>query len=315
MPKSSRIALGLGTMYIAWGTTYIGIALTIETMPDLLAMGLRFATASLVMFLVSGIRSGFAQFRITRRQLRNTIFLGTTMNAVGIGTVSASEHVVPVGVTSLMIASMPLWTVVLRTINHDRPRARTFVGVAVGFIGLLIIMRPGQTLSRDGASTEKVLLWLCVLLVGNFLWSFGSFVTPRLDLPTRIPVLTSYQLLSASVALVGAGLVSGQSLSSFTQASGRSWFGWWYLVSVGTLLGLSVYVWLLNNAPISLVSTYSYVNPVVATALAWLVYDEPVTVSMWTGGSLVIIAVATIAWSERVRATASDVSPLTVETN
>ena len=108
--------------------------------------------------------------------------------------------------------------------------------------------------------------------------------------------------------------MSGQSLSSFTQASGRSWFGWWYLVSVGTLLGLSVYVWLLNNAPISLVSTYSYVNPVVATALAWLVYDEPVTVSMWTGGSLVIIAVATIAWSERVRATASDVSPLTVET-
>lgn len=286
-------------MYVAWGTTYIGIALTIESMPDLLAMGLRFATASLLIFTFVGVTSGFAQFRISRRQFRNTAFLGTIMNAVGIGTVSASEHVVPVGVTSLMIASMPIWTVLLRTLDRDRPRSRTLWGVALGFVGLLIIMQPGATISRDGASNGTLLLWLCILLIGNLLWSIGSFITPRLDLPPRLPVLTTYQLLSAATALVTVGLLTGQRMDSFSQASHRSWFGWWYLVVVGTLVGYSVYVWLLSNAPISLVSTYSYVNPVVAIALAWVIYGEPVTLNMWTGGGLVIVAVATIAWSER----------------
>jgi drug/metabolite transporter (DMT)-like permease len=288
-------------MYVAWGTTYIGIALTIASMPDLLAMGMRFTTAAFLQTVVVGLSSGFGQFRIPKRQVRNALFLGTIMTAVGIGTVSTSEHVVPVGVAALMIASMPLWTVVLRLFDKDRPHTRTLVGVAVGFIGLLIIMQPGKTVPRAGGEHLNLFLWMCVLLIGNLLWSFGSFITPRLELPSRPLVLTSYEMFAAGIVLMGIGLVGGQRFSDVFDATLKSWLGWSYLVLVGSVVGYTTYNWLLTHAPISLVSTYTYVNPVVATALGWLIFHEPVTSNIWIGGSLVLFSVALIALSERVR--------------
>ena len=292
------MALSLFTMYIAWGTTYVGIAFAIETMPDLVSMGFRFLTAAAIQFVFVGSRTGFLQYRITMKQLCNSIFLGTIMLAVGLGTVATAEHVVPLGVAALIIGSMPLWTALLRIIDHDRPRGRTLLGILAGFIGLMIILQPGHTIPRPGGAGHNITLWMLILLLGNLLWSIGSFVTSRLDTPPNSLVLTTFEMLSAGVVLLVIGLIHGQHIGDFLRASGRSWAGWSYLVIVGSVIGYSTYNWLLANAPISLVSTYSYVNPVVATILGIVIFQEKLTQNILVGGLVVLVSIALVMTSE-----------------
>ena len=285
-------------MYIAWGTTYVGIALAIESMPDLLAMGMRFLAASTLQFFLVGLTSGFLQFRVTRRQLMNMCMLGTMMLAVGLGTMSAAEHVVPLSAASLIVASMPIWTGLFRMIDGDRPQRSSVLGIAAGFIGILIILQPGQTVARVGGNGSSVTLWMFIILLGNLSWSIGSFITTRLDTPKNTMVLTTYEMLAAGVVLTACGLLSGQKISDFMDATTRSWFGWTYLVVIGSVVGYSTFNFLLNNAPISLVSTYSYVNPVVATALGLVIFDEPLTHNIVVGGLVVLVSVAMVITSE-----------------
>lgn len=296
--KKAQVGAALLTMYIAWGTTYVGIALAIESMPDLLAMGMRFLAAALLQFLLVGLISGFHQFRISGRQLRNTCLLGSMMLAVGLGTMSAAEHVVPLSAASLIVASMPIWTGLFRMLDGDRPQRSSVIGIAAGFIGILIILQPGQTIARAGGNGSSVTLWMFIILLGNLSWSIGSFITTRLDTPKNPMVLTTFEMCAAGVVLTTCGLVSGQRMSDFFDATTRSWLGWSYLVIIGSVVGYSTYNFLLNNAPISLVSTYSYVNPVVATALGLIIFNEPLTHNIVVGGLVVLVSVAIVISSE-----------------
>lgn len=299
MPKQTRIALGLLTMYLAWGTTYIGIAFAIETMPDLLAMGLRFIAAATLQFAVVAATSGPSQFRVTLRKLLTSLGLGTMMLGAGLGTVSTAEHVVPVGVAALIVATMPLWTTLLRLVTGERPRSAAVLGVVTGFIGVAVILQPGHTVPRVGGGHHNVTLWMLIMLLGNVSWSLGSFLTPKVDIPRRPLVLTTYEMLAAGAVLSGVGLAQGQSVSDMVHASVRSWLGWSYLVVIGSVVGYTTYNWLLANAPITLVSTYSYVNPIVAIALGTAIFGEPVTDNIALGGVLVVVSVALVVFAER----------------
>ena len=296
--KKTQVGFALLTMYIAWGTTYVGIALAIESMPDLLAMGMRFVAAASIQFLIVGLRSGFNQFKLTKTQLRNTTVLGTMMLAVGLGTMSAAEHVVPLSAASLIVASMPIWTGLFRMLDGDRPSRFSVIGIAAGFLGILIILAPGQTVARTGGDPATITLWMFIILLGNLSWSIGSFITTRLDTPKNPLVLTTYEMAAAGVVLTLCGLATGQQLGDFLDATNRSWAGWIYLVIIGSVVGYSTYNFLLNNAPISLVSTYSYVNPVVATALGLVIFNEPLTHNIVVGGLVVLASVALVITSE-----------------
>ncbi len=296
--KKTQVGFALLTMYIAWGTTYVGIALAIESMPDLLAMGMRFIAAASIQFLLVGLRSGFSQFALTTTQLRNTTLLGTMMLAVGLGTMSAAEHVVPLSAASLIVASMPIWTGLFRMLDGDRPSRFSVIGIAAGFLGILIILAPGQTVARAGGNPANITLWMFIILLGNLSWSIGSFITTRLDTPKNPLVLTTYEMAAAGVVLTLCGLGKGQSFADFFDATHRSWAGWIYLVIIGSVVGYSTYNFLLNNAPISLVSTYSYVNPVVATALGLVIFNEPLTHNIVIGGMVVLASVALVITSE-----------------
>ena len=301
MSHRGRVALALLTMYIAWGTTYVGIAYAIETMPDLLAMGLRFLAAGTLQFAVVGFTSGFAQFRVSRSQFRNASFLGVIMLAVGLGTVSRAEHAVPLGVCALIIASTPVWTALLRLLSRDRPSWVTMAGVALGLAGLAVILEPGKTVPRAGAEHLNLTMWMLILVASNLLWSIGSFITPRVDVPVTSTVLTTYEMFAAGFALLVTGLLDGQRITAMAHATARSWAGWSYLVIVGSVVGYTTYNWLLSNAPISLVSTYSYVNPLVAAGLGAVLFGEKITSQMALGGLLVLGSVAAVAAGERLR--------------
>ena len=297
----TKVALGLGTMYIAWGTTYIGIAFTIETMPPLMSMSFRFVAASAALFVFIALRNGVAALKLNRKQFSSAMFLGVLMLGTGLGTMALAEEVVPIGVASLIVAAMPIWTALFRTIDKDRPRLLSLVGIAAGLIGIAIIMLPGQTQARPGAVGASVTFWMFVILFGNLCWSLGSFITPRMETPSNPLVLSTYEMAGAAVALFIAGLIKHEQITDFADASARSWGGWVYLVTVGSLIGYTVYTWLLENTPITLVSTFAYVNPIVAVALGIVIFNEDVTANILIGGVIVIASVAIVVAVESVK--------------
>ena len=305
MPVSSsiktKVAIGLGIMYVAWGTTYVAIAFTIETMPPLLSMSFRFVAASLALFLFIGLRSGWNALRLTRKEFLNAIFLGTLMLAAGLGTMALAEKVVPIGVASLIVAAMPIWTALFRTLDKDRPKISSLIGIVAGLVGIGIIMLPGQTIARPDAGGASVTFWMFIILIGNLSWSIGSFLAPRMETPSNPLVLSTYEMAGAAGALFIAGMIHQESIADFMDASARSWGGWIYLVTVGSLIGYTVYTWLLENAPITLVSTYAYVNPVVAVALGIVIFNETLTTNILVGGFIVIVSVAIVVAVESVK--------------
>ena len=305
MPVSSsiktKVAIGLGIMYVAWGTTYIGIAFTIETMPPLLSMSFRFVAASAALFIFIGFRSGWDALRLTRKELSSAVFLGVLMLGTGLGTMAFAEKVVPIGVASLIVAAMPIWTALFRTLDNDRPKISSLIGIIGGLVGIGIIMLPGHTISRPDSGGQNVTLWMFIILFGNLCWSLGSFIAPRMETPSNPLVLSTYEMAGAGVALFIAGVIHQESISDFMGASSRSWGGWIYLVTVGSLIGYTVYTWLLENAPITLVSTYAYVNPIVAVALGIIIFNEALTPNILIGGFIVIVSVAIVVAVESVK--------------
>ena len=305
MPVSSsiktKVAIGLGIMYVAWGTTYIGIAFTIETMPPLLSMSFRFVAASLALFIFIGLRNGWDSLRLTRKELSSSIFLGILMLGTGLGTMALAEKVVPIGVASLIGASMPIWTALFRTLDKDRPSLFSLLGIAGGLVGIAIIILPGQTIARPDSGGQSVTLWMLIILFGNLCWSLGSFIAPRMETPSNPLVLSTYEMAGAAGALFIAGMIHQETISDFMDASVRSWGGWIYLVTVGSLIGYTVYTWLLENAPITLVSTYSYVNPVVAVALGIVIFSEALTTNILVGGFIVVVSVAIVVAVESAK--------------
>ena len=299
--NKTKVALGLGTMYIAWGTTYIGIAFTIETMPPLLSMSFRFVAASLALFLFIGLRNGWAALRLTHKEFMSAIFLGVLMLGVGLGTMALAQKVVPVGVASLIVAAMPIWTALFRTLDKDRPKRTSLLGIIAGLVGIAIIMLPGQTIARPDSDGASVTLWMFIILFGNLCWSLGSFIAPRLETPSNPLVLSTYEMAGAAGTLFIAGMIHQESVADFMDASVRSWGGWIYLVTVGSLIGYTVYTWLLESAPITLVSTYAYVNPVVAVALGIVIFNESLTTNILVGGFIVIVSVAIVVAVESVK--------------
>ena len=297
----TKVAVGLGIMYIAWGTTYIGIAFTIETMPPLLSMSFRFVVASLVLFIFLGLRNGWDSLRLTRKEFTSAIFLGVLMLGAGLGTMALAEEVVPIGVASLIVAAMPIWTALFRTLDKDRPKLSSLFGIVAGLIGIAIIMLPGQTIARPDSGGQSVTLWMFIILFGNLCWSLGSFIAPRMQTPSNPLVLSTYEMAGAAVALFIAGMINQESISDFMDASIRSWGGWIYLVTVGSLIGYTVYTWLLENASITLVSTYAYVNPIVAVALGIIIFNETLTTNILIGGLIVIVSVAVVVAVESVK--------------
>jgi drug/metabolite transporter (DMT)-like permease len=256
---------------------------------------------SLALFVFIGLRSGWSSLRLTRREFGSAIFLGVLMLGTGLGTMALAEKVVPIGVASLIVAAMPIWTALFRTLDRDRPKVSSLIGITGGLIGIGIIMLPGQTIARPDSVGQNVTLWMFIILFGNLCWSLGSFLAPRMETPSNPLVLSTYEMAGAAAALFIAGMINQESISDFMDASARSWGGWIYLVTVGSLIGYTVYTWLLENAPITLVSTYAYVNPVVAVALGIVVFNETLTNNILIGGFIVIVSVAIVVAVESAK--------------
>lgn len=304
-PRLGLVLAALGTVYVVWGSTYLGIRIVVEQAPPLTSMGVRYLSAAVLLGLLLSLRGGPRRLRITRRQALGAGFLGLMLPMMGNGMVAVGENLgAPSGVAALLIAVAPLMIVVFRTVEGDRPRAMSLAGVLTGFAGLALLVLAGSTTSDIPVGPALLVMF------ASTCWAFGSYSQPRLWLPADVFVTTVYEMLVGGALLVVVGQVSGE---AFTPAAygPRTWTALGYLVVFGSVLAFTSYVWLLANAPISFVATYAYVNPVVAVFLGWLVLDEPVTWPVVVGGGIVVAAVALVIRAERPRR--ADRAPATQE--
>ena len=211
--------ISLWTVYIIWGSTYFAIAYVIETMPPLLSMGLRFLIAGIILVLLISLTQGAKELAVPAIEIRTSAVLGFLLLGFGIGNVSIAEAHVPSGIVALIIAAMPLWIAIFRFISGERPSRRTWLGLAVGFIGVALLLKPGsvQAVSNEGPST--VVFFMVMVLLGNIGWALGTFIAPKFPIPKNALVFTAYELLAGGVSLTIAGFIKAESFADVFDGS------------------------------------------------------------------------------------------------
>jgi drug/metabolite transporter (DMT)-like permease len=279
----------LWTVYLVWGSTYLGIRVVVETAPPFLAAGARFLLAGALLGAVVVARGGIRALRVPLPQLGTAALVGVLLLVGGNGLVFYAEQEVPSGLTALIVAAIPLWVIVLRLVGRDRPGRATLAGVALGFVGVAVLLLPGS--HAEGADPAHVAL----VVLATVLWAIGSFTASRRRMPANPFVATTVEMLAGGVVLAVLAVVAGepQRLAAGS-VSTRSLVAFAYLVVAGSLLAFTAYAWLVQTAPLSKVATYAYVNPVVAVLLGALLLAEPLTPLMLAGGTVIVAGVALV---------------------
>ncbi|MBV8080289.1 MAG: EamA family transporter [Actinobacteria bacterium] len=287
MSRRAKVWGALWVVYIIWGSTYLFIAITVETIPPLLAVSTRFICAGTIMALVVRARGG--SLRVKRHELASCVVIGCLLPGANAVLFYAEENV-PTGLASLLIASVPLWVVVLRLLGRERLPVPALAGVGVGFVGVALLLQPSGGATATGVA-------LCI--ASALMWSVGSVLSARLPMPANSFAATMYEMLAGGFVMLPLGIADA---GSFSPSAG-SILAWAYLVTIGSVVGYTAYTWLLANAPLGTVSTYAYVNPVVAIVLGILFRNEHLSVRIFIGAAIVVAAVAAVVRQEPPAAT------------
>jgi drug/metabolite transporter (DMT)-like permease len=288
VPAPLAVALALVTVYVVWGSTYLAIKVGIETIPGLLLAAVRFTVAGVVLYAVASRRGDRAGDRPTRAQWREAAILGVTMLVAGNGLVTIAEEQLDSGIAALLVAMVPLWMAVLdRAVFGQRLTRMAVVGLAIGFVGVTILVDPwGSSLHVPSA---------LMIVAGSASWAYGSLRSRDAAMPRRPLVSTAMQMITAGGMFVVLSVLRGELAGfSWDQVSAASLGALVYLAVAGSLVAFSAYVWLLKNAPAPVVATYAYVNPVIAVGLGALILDEVVGPRTLVAGFVIVVAVALI---------------------
>ena len=292
-PSAAAVIVALLTVYVVWGSTYLAIAVMIETLPQLLAAGARFGTAGLLMLAavaaMARLRGGGHRVeRPTRVHWRSAFIIGTLLLLCGNGGVVLAELRIPSGVAAVLIATVPIWMAVFDAIQTRRPPSLLVVGgLVAGIVGVAVLLVPVEGIE----SLDPVGVALVVVL-GAIAWSFGSIYARRAPLPRSGLLATGMEMVAGGLALIVGGLLLGE-LGSVDVASfsTRSLLAFAYLVVFGSILAFTAYTWLLAHVSVSVAGTYAYVNPIVAVALGAILLSEPITPRTVIASVLIIGAV------------------------
>lgn len=281
-------------VYVFWGSTYLAIKYAIETLPPFLMAGARFAFAGSILFLWARLSKDYE--RPTLAHWKTSAIVGTLLLLGGNGGVVIAQHYIPSSLAALLVATEPLWIVVLSWLwlKNGRPNWRVAAGLLLGFAGVWILIsgRASNGVESGGASQW---IGIVAVMVGALSWATGSIYGLRASVPKSSLLTAGMQMLAGSVSLLLVGLVRGEwSTFNPSAVSNNSLFGLAYLVIFGSLVGFTAYSWLLKNARPSMVATYAYVNPVIAVILGWMIAGESMTGQMLIGAGVVVGSVVLI---------------------
>jgi drug/metabolite transporter (DMT)-like permease len=291
-PSALALWANLAVIYVIWGSTYFGIAIAIKTMPPFLMASIRFALAGLMLIAWDLLRHPEARRLPTRRQVLDSAIVGGLLLGIGNGFVVFGEKTVPSGIAAILIGMMPLWFALLGWLylRQKLPRIVVFA-VALGFVGVALLIWP----TGDGANHFDP-LGIFILFLAPLGWAHGSiYSVQRAKLPKSPLTASGIQMLAgAAVTLIESLMVGEPARFDPAAISAESLIALGYLILFGSMLAYTAYAWLLRNAPLSLVGTYAYVNPVVAVALGTVFLREPISLRTIVASAVILVAVAII---------------------
>ncbi len=292
----SKVWLALLALYIVWGSTYLGIRFAVETIPPFLHAGIRFLVSGLILVLW---RKSAGDSLPSKIQWRDAGIVGLFLLLGGNGFVSLAEKTVPSGIAALIIGTVPLWLTLFEALRPGgiKPNWVTILGLIVGFGGIFLLVGPSD-LNHLELAVEP--LGAGLLIAATIFWATGSIFSKTGNLPSSTLMSTGIQMLVGSLGLFIVSFFTGELIGfQFSQVSSLSWWGLIYLITFGSLIGFTSYVWLLQNAPISLVATYAYVNPIVAVILGSLFAAEALTPRIGIAAVVIIGSVLLINYSKK----------------
>jgi drug/metabolite transporter (DMT)-like permease len=270
MKVNKKVWAALIAVYIVWGSTYLGIRFAVETIPPFFHAAVRFLIAGIFLFIWRRLAGDPSP---TRRQWKSAVIVGVLLLVGGNGLISLAEVTIPSGVAALIVATIPMFMVLIEALRPGgvKPSLGQVFGLLVGFGGVALLIGPTEFGGARGFS----LVGGGIAVLAAFFWSLGSIYNRNTDLPASTLLFTGMQMLTGSLGLfIVSGLLGEFGQLNLAAVSTRSWLGLLYLITFGSLVGFTSYAWLLRNAPVSLVSTYPYVNPIVAVLLGNLFAQE-----------------------------------------
>jgi drug/metabolite transporter (DMT)-like permease len=285
-----RVVLAFLAIYILWGTTFLAIRIAVREVPPLFAAGTRMFLAGIILFAFMWMRGATLP---TKQQWRSLALMGALMFVLDYGLLFWAEKYVPSGIAAVLSATVPLMTIALEMmVFRMQPFRWSLVGaVLLGFCGVGVLMMP------DPHQSLPILPCLAILL-GTSGWCLGTVLSRRLVLPESRAVTSGSSMMIGGAILLLLSAAFGE-LHPFPHVSQSAALALSYLITCGSLLAFTAYVWLLGRMPASKVSSYAYVNPVVAVALGYFVVGEPITTHVVTGAALVLISVFLILRKDR----------------
>jgi drug/metabolite transporter (DMT)-like permease len=297
----ARLIAAFVAVYVIWGSTYLAIRFAVQTLPPLLMASARFVIAGVIVLLWARFRDGATW--PTRVEWRVGLISGTLLLLGGNGGVSWAEQRVPSGIAALLVAVVPVFMVLLEWIRPGgtRPTASVFAGVGLGLAGLAMLVGPDAL--RGGSGSDAV--GALVLVLASLAWAAGSLYTKFAPKSSSGTMATGTQMLTGGLALLAAAVVAGEPAQlDVAHASTRSLVAFLYLLTFGSLIGFTAYVYLLAHTTAAKASTYAYVNPVVAVLLGWAIGHETVT-------SRTVLAAAVILAGVAIITVTGDAAPVT----
>lgn len=296
-PSRGKVIAAFAVVYIIWGSTYLAILYAIETLPPFLMAAVRFLIAGSLLYAWSLSRSQRAP---TLGEWKAAIIVGGLLLLGGNGAVVWAEQTVPSGIAALLVAGTPCWMVLLEWLwkGAPRPGGRTAAGLLLGFGGIALLVGPSAFTGSESIDVSGAL----VLLAGSLAWAVGSIYSRHAPRPHGALLSTGMQMLMGGLLLLLAGTLTGEWTRVDIEAvSLRSLLALGYLIVFGAILGYSAYVWLLRVSTAARVSTYAYVNPVVAVLLGWAIAGETFTLRMAVAAAIIVAGVALITLEEHAR--------------
>ncbi|GAB3232214.1 drug/metabolite exporter YedA [Hymenobacter seoulensis] len=300
-PTRVSLLLAFAAVYIIWGSTYLGIRFAIDSIPPLLMAGTRYALAGALLYGVMRLRGEPAP---TWRGWGTALVIGTCLLGFGNGGVTLGEQYIPTGLAALLVATVPMFLAILGWWSGvaQRPTLWVTLGLVSGLVGVYLLARtPGAS---HVALPGHEGLGVGMVLTAAMVWAVGSLYSKRHQ-PAPSPFLSGgMQMLCGGLVMLVVGLLKGESEGfELAQVTTKSWIAYVYLVTFGSIVAFTAYIWLLRAVEPALAGTYAFVNPVVAVLLGWAFAGESLNAGMLGGAALIVTAVALVVLGGRKKST------------
>lgn len=297
MSERTKIFIALGIVYIVWGSTYLGVKFALHTLPPMLISCTRFLIGGSLLFAFTLLRG---QGIPTLQETRNAAFIGVLLSGVGNCAVAYALMTMPSGLVALLVATLPAWMILLDFLffSNEKPSIIGAIGLVLGLVGMAVLLNPAQQVVGQ---QEVPILPAIIVFLGSIAWAFGSLKSPYLVLPNSLQSTAIQMVVGGCFSLIMSMVFEKNQLQTFQNMTTETYLAMLYLIIIGSYVGYTAYVWLINHAPPQLTATYAYVNPVVAIFLGWIFLDERLTSRSMLASAIILAGVVMMTLGRKKR--------------